>query len=124
MGLLILGLTVSQGHVFLQVPAGIQNKLKNRERFWHPRIEAMVTQSRYLSADNVLGEWNYGHFKSLVETSQTTLNADEDVSKLKKMQCSCTFKKLFVNTLEKGFTDLMIGKFKPRRLWLNCSEDS
>jgi hypothetical protein len=112
----LIMMTMAGDLVFLQVPEIVQRRLKSKTHASFPRITALASQSHYLRS---LGEepadlWNYDHFKSLVENNQGELTPDEDVSQVKKMQCSCTFKKLFVNTIESGFTDLMIGKIKPR----------
>lgn len=117
---------IAGDHIFLQVPEIVQRRLRSKSHASFPRITALASQSNYLRS---LGEdpadiWTYDHFKSFVENTQGELAPDEDVSQVKKMQCSCTFKKLFVNTIENGFTDLMIGKIKPGKLDFSREEES
>ena len=101
--------------VFLEVPQSIQRRLKDRDHVFHSRVTVLAAQNEYLMAqgEEPVGVLTYSDFKSLVEQPASELSSDKDVSELKKMKCACSFKKLFVNTVEEGFTDLMIGKIKP-----------
>lgn len=105
--------------IFLELPDTVQRRLKVRDHAFHSRITVLAAQNKYLidQGEEPAGTFTYSHFKSLVETSSVSeMSTDSDVSQLKQMKCSCSFKKLFVNTIEKDFTDLMIGKIKPGRL--------
>jgi hypothetical protein len=102
LALQLLMMALAGDHVFLEVPEIVQRRLKQKDHASHPRITVLASQSKYLRD---LGEdpadlWSYSHFKSLVETASGELSPDEDVTQVKKMQCSCTFKKIFVNTIE------------------------
>jgi hypothetical protein len=63
-------------------------------------------------------------FKRLVETRNSesgSLNSGQtDIKTINKMSCACTFKKLFVNTIEAGLPNLNIGKDhgKKSSFWL------
>lgn len=114
-GLVLVSQVNTQSLYYLNVPAHLTERSLTQTNVLAGGLEL---HSVHLTNTRRRPQWNYAQFKSLVETETGELSADEDVRQLKKMKCACTFKKLFVNTREPGFTDLMIGKITrdPRRM--------